>query len=66
MTRFSEVVAKKKLRANLYFESNEHSAQTADDNSKVISRALQLTLLLYIFKLELYLYSIIIINQIKH
>ena len=48
MTRFSEVVAKKKLRANLYFESNEHSAQTADDNSKVISRALQL-IYYYIF-----------------
>ena len=39
--------------------------QTADDNSKVISRAFQLTLVLYIFKLVVY-FSSIIISQIKY
>ena len=39
-----------KFRANLCFETSEHSVQTADDNRKVISP----TLVLYIFKLVLY------------
>ena len=40
--------------------------QTADDNNKVISQALQLTLVLYILKLVLYFNSIIISNQINY
>ena len=40
--------------------------QAADDNSKVISQAFQLTLVLNIFKLVLYFNSIIIRNQIKY
>ena len=40
--------------------------QTADDNSKVILQAFQLTLVLYIFKLVLYFNSVIISNQIKY
>ena len=55
-----------KLRVNFCFETSEHSVQTADDNSEVISQALQLTLALYIFKLVLYFKSIIINNQIKY
>ena len=39
--------------------------QTEDDNSKVISQAFQLTLVLYLFKLVLYFKSIIISNKIK-
>ena len=45
---------------------SEHSVQTADDNSKVISQEFQLTLVLYIFKLVLYFNSVIISNQIKY
>ena len=45
---------------------SKHNVKTADDNSKVVSQALQLTLVLYIFKLLLYLNSITIINQIKY
>ena len=40
--------------------------QTADDNSKAISQAFQLILVIYIFKLVLYFNSIIISNQIKY
>ena len=40
--------------------------QIADDNSKVTSEALQLTLVLHIFKLVLDFNSIIINNQIKY
>ena len=39
---------------------SKHSEQTGDDNSKVISQALRLILLLYIFN------SIIISNNIKY
>ena len=45
---------------------NKYRVQTADGNSKVISQALQLTLVLYSFKLVLYLNSIIIITQMKY
>ena len=54
------------FRANICFETSEHSVQTADDNSKVISRALQFTLVLYIFKLVLDFNSITNSNQIKY
>ena len=42
-----------KFRVNLYFETSQHSVQTADDNISDTSEALQLTLVLYIFKLVL-------------
>ena len=45
---------------------SEHGVQTADDNNKVISQALQLNLVLYIFKLLLYFNFIINSNQIKY
>ena len=38
-----------KFRVNLCFETSEHSVQTADDKSKVISQALELNLALCIF-----------------
>ena len=60
------ILLKKKFRVNLYFETSENSVQTADDISEVISQAIQLTLVLYIFKLVLYFSSIIISNQIKY
>ena len=45
---------------------SEHRVQTADNsNSTVTSQVLQLTLVLYIFKLVLYFISIIINNHIK-
>ena len=45
---------------------SEHSVQTADNsNSTVTSQVLQLTLVLYIFKLVLYFISSIINNHIK-
>ena len=68
ITRFYAVVAKRTeiFRVNLCFENREHSVQIADDYSKVTSKALQLTLVLYIFKLALYFNSIIFSNQIKH
>ena len=40
--------------------------QSADDNKKVISQALQSTLVLNIFKLVMYLNGIIISNQTKY
>ena len=55
-----------KFRVNVCFETSEHSVQTADDNSKVISQAFELTLALNIFKLVLYFNSVIISNQIKY
>ena len=39
---------------------------TADDNSKIISQAIQLSLALYISKSVLYFNSIIISNQLKY
>ena len=68
ITRFSAVVAKRteSFRVSLYFENSEHSVQIADDYSKVTSKALQLTLVLYILKLALYFNSIIFSNQIKY
>ena len=54
------------FRVNLCFEKSEHSSQTAHDNSKVTSEALQLTLVLYIFKLVLYFKSIIFINKVMY
>ena len=54
-----------KFRVNLCFETSEHSVQTADDNNKDTSQALQLTLVLHIFKLILHINSIIISNLIK-
>ena len=54
------------FRVNLCFEKSEHSSQTAHDNSKVISEALQLTLVLHIFKLVLYFKSIIFINKVMY
>ena len=43
VTRFSRVVAKKQknfeFRVNTFFETNEHSVQTADDNRKISSEA---------------------------
>ena len=33
-----------KFRVNVYFETSEHSVQTADDNSKLTSKALQTTM----------------------
>ena len=53
-------------RLNFCFETSKHSVQTADDNNKVTSQALQLTLVLYIFKLVLSYYPITISNQIKY
>ena len=52
---FLAAVAKltEKFRVNLYFETSQHSVQTADDNISDTSEALQLTLVLYIFKLVL-------------
>ena len=55
-----------KFRENLCFETSEYSVQTADDNSKVISQAIQLTFVLYIYKLVLYFNSTINNNQIKY
>ena len=55
-----------KVPANLSLETGEHNLQRADSNSKTISEALQLTLVLYIFKLVLYFNSIIICHQIKY
>ena len=54
------------FRVNLCFETSQHRVQTADDNNKDTSQILQLTLVLYIFKLVLYFNSIIISNQIKY
>ena len=54
-----------KVPANYSLETGEHNLQRADGNSKAISQALQLTLVLYIFKLVLYFNSIIIRHQIK-
>ena len=45
---------------------SEHSVKTSDDNRKVVSQALWLTLVLYIFKLVLYFNWIIISNQAKY
>ena len=45
---------------------NEHSKQTADENSKVTSQAPQDNLVLFIFKLVLYFNSSVISNQIKN
>ena len=45
---------------------SERSLQTADDNRKVISRALKLTLVLYTVKLVIYFNWIIISNRIKY
>ena len=55
-----------KISVNLCFETSEHSVQTADGNSKVISQAFRLTLVLYIFKFVLYFNSVIISNQINY
>ena len=52
------------FRWSLKRQSPDHSVQTADDNRKVTSRVLQLTLVLYIFKLLLYFNSFVISNQI--
>ena len=54
------------FRLNICFETREHSVQTAGDNSKVISQAFRLTLVLYIFKLVLHFNSSITRNQIKY
>ena len=59
-------VFREKFRVNVCFETSEHSMQAADDNSKVISQAFQLTLVLNNFKLALYFNSVIINNQIKY
>ena len=45
---------------------SEHSVQTAHDNSKLVSKTLQTTLVLYSFKLVLYLDTTAISNQIKY
>ena len=45
---------------------SEHSVQTAHDNSKLTSKTLQTTLVLYSFKLVLYLDATAISNQIKY
>ena len=45
---------------------NEHSKQTADENSKVTSQAPQDNLVLCIFKLVLYFNSSVISNQINN
>ena len=55
-----------KVPANLSFETSKHNLQRSDGNSKVISQALQLTLVLYISKLVLYFNSNIIRHQIKY
>ena len=55
-----------KISINLCFETSKYRVQTTDGNGKVISQALQLTLVLYIFKVVLYLNSIIIVNQMKY
>ena len=55
-----------KVPANLNFETSKHNLQRSDGNSKVISQALQLTLVLYISKLVLYFNSNIIRHQIKY
>ena len=51
---------------NLCFETSEYRVQTANDNRKVISQALKLTLVLYTFKVVLYFNWIIISNQMKY
>ena len=55
-----------KCRVNACFETNEHSVHTADDNSKLASKAFKATLVLYNFKLVLYLDTTDIKNQIKY
>ena len=45
---------------------SERRLQTADDNSKVISQAPQVTLVLYIFQLVMYFNSSTISNQSKY
>ena len=45
---------------------SENSVQAADDNRKVISQELRLTLVLYTFILVLYFKWTIISNQIKY
>ena len=47
----------------LCFETREHSVKSAADNSKAISQALQITLLLYISKL--YYISIEVLSVTK-
>ena len=54
------------FRVNLCFKKSEHSVQTTEDKSKVISQAFKLTLMSHIFKLVLYFNSIITSNQIKY
>ena len=54
------------FRLNICFKTREHSVQTAGDNSKVISQAFRLTLVLYIFKLVLHFSSSIARNQITY
>ena len=62
----SQLLLMENFRVNLCFETSQHRVQTADDNNKDTSQILQLTLVLYIFKLVLYFNSIIISNQIKY
>ena len=45
---------------------SEHSVQTADDDSKLTSKAFYTTFVLYSFKLVLYLDTTAISNQIKY
>ena len=64
ITRFLIVVAKKLIyQVDHCFEMCGH---TADDKSKFISQASQLTLALHNLKLVIHFYSIIISNQIKY
>ena len=42
-----------KFRVNICFEMSEHSVKTADNNSKIISQAIQLTLALCIIYFQI-------------
>ena len=55
-----------KCRVNACFETNEHSVQTADGNSKLTSNTFKTTLVLCNFKLVLYLDTTAVKNQIKY
>ena len=59
------LLRKEKISINFCFETSKHHVQTTHENSKVTSRAPQLTVALDILKLVLYFNSSIITNQIK-